>query len=342
MSNPERVVELASKVSMTAARKIAEIQRITSSVKMLALNALIEASRAGEQGKGFGVVASEVRAVAEQINSVASTLQVELADSAGELQVLGGRLIEHVRGMRLADLALNAIETIDRNLYERSCDVRWWATDSAVVECVARGERSAAEYATQRLAVILSAYTVYLDLWIIDSEGNVVANGRPDTYPDAAGKNVAREAWFGAAKKTATGNDYAVGDIARNVYLRERYVATYAAAIRERGDVNGRVIGVLAVFFDWDTQAHTVLQGARLTEEERPLARCLILDASRRVIASSDRTGLLTEVYPLLNQHHTLGHYTDRGRVIGFSLTPGYETYKGLGWFAVIEVRNGS
>jgi len=342
MSNPERVVELASKVSMTAARKIAEIQRITSSVKMLALNALIEASRAGEQGKGFGVVASEVRAVAEQINSVASSLQVELADSAGELQVLGGSLVEHVRGMRLADLALNAIETIDRNLYERSCDVRWWATDSAVVECVARRERGACEYATQRLAVILSAYTVYLDLWIIDPEGNVVASGRPDTYPDAPGKNVAREAWFGAAMRTASGNDYAVGDIARNVHLRERYVATYAAAIREHGDVNGRVIGVLAIFFDWDTQAHTVLQGARLTEEERPLARCLVLDASRRVIASSDRAGLLTEIYPLLNQHGKLGHYTDRGRVIGFALTPGYETYKGLGWFAVIEVRNGS
>ena len=37
----------------------------------------------------------------------------------------------------MVDLALNAIEFIDRNLYERTCDVRWWATDSAVVDCVA-------------------------------------------------------------------------------------------------------------------------------------------------------------------------------------------------------------
>ena len=29
---------------------------------------------------------------------------------------------------------LTNIDLIDRNLYERSCDVRWWATDSSVVD----------------------------------------------------------------------------------------------------------------------------------------------------------------------------------------------------------------
>ncbi len=38
------------------------------------------------------------------------------------------RAMSHrANGERLVDLALNAIEIIDRNLYERSCDVRWWA-----------------------------------------------------------------------------------------------------------------------------------------------------------------------------------------------------------------------
>lgn len=42
-----------------------------------------------------------------------------------------------LRGERMVDLALDAVELIDRNLYERTCDVRWWATDSAVVDCAA-------------------------------------------------------------------------------------------------------------------------------------------------------------------------------------------------------------
>jgi methyl-accepting chemotaxis protein len=50
MSNPERVVQLASHVSQVTARKIQQIHSITGSVRMLALNALIEASRAGEHG----------------------------------------------------------------------------------------------------------------------------------------------------------------------------------------------------------------------------------------------------------------------------------------------------
>jgi hypothetical protein len=42
--------------------------------------------------------------------------------------------VAQIRGSRLPDLSLNAIDIIDRNLYERSCDVRWWATDSAIVD----------------------------------------------------------------------------------------------------------------------------------------------------------------------------------------------------------------
>ncbi|MDH8639244.1 chemotaxis protein, partial [Klebsiella pneumoniae] len=73
----------------------------------------------------------------------------------------------------------NAIEIIDRNLYERTCDVRWWATDSAVVDCAANVTPQSAAYASKRLGVILNAYTVYLDLWLCDLHGKVLANGRP-------------------------------------------------------------------------------------------------------------------------------------------------------------------
>ena len=60
----------------------------------------------------------------------------------------------------MVDLSLNAIELIDRNLYERTCDVRWWATDSAIVGCAATRDAAAVAHVSDRLGVILSAYTV--------------------------------------------------------------------------------------------------------------------------------------------------------------------------------------
>ncbi len=337
MSNPERVVELADKVSAVTASKMSEIHTITGSVRMLALNALIEAHRAGEHGRGFAVVANEVKSISQSITSVAKELEIELAGSAQDLSVLGRGLVEHVRGTRLADLALNMIEIIDRNLFERSCDVRWWATDSAVVDALERPEDGTARRASQRLGVILSSYTVYLDLWVLDLDGKVVANGRPDRYTRARGMNAGHQPWFKDALATRDGGEFVVDDVRAHDALDGGQAATYATAIRAGGETDGKPIGVLAIFFDWEPQAEAVVKGVRLSDEEMARTRCLLVDAAGRVIAASDGKGILTETISLPKDGRAMGHRKDaNGTLTAWSLTPGYETYEGLGWYGVI------
>ena len=58
-------------------------------------------------------------------------------------------------GDRLIEIA--GVEIIDRNLYERSCDVRWWATDSAVVDALEQPSEAARAHAEALRAQALAA-----------------------------------------------------------------------------------------------------------------------------------------------------------------------------------------
>lgn len=334
---PERVVALSEEVSKIANDKVARIQTVTHRTKLLAINALIEAAHAGERGKGFAVVAQEVGLVSDEIKELSDSLTQELAPRLLNLDSLGRQLVQQVRGGRLADLALNMIEIIDRNLYERSCDVRWWATDSAVVDACANQSSGATGFASKRLGVILDSYTVYLDLWIADMDGRVIANGRPDRYPGVIGTNVAHEPWFRQALGTKDGGDFAVADVTTNGQLDNALVSTYATAVREGGENDGRPIGALGVYFDWQPQAQTIVEGLRMPDDERSRTRALLIDSNFRVIAASDGVGLLAEQFSL-RAEQPMGYYTAEGNsMVGYALTPGYETYAGLGWYGVIQ-----
>jgi hypothetical protein len=149
---------------------------------------------------------------------------------------------------------------------------------------------------------------------------------------------VSGEAWFQEALATPDGDAYAVEDITFSRPLGST-VATYATAVRRGGDTNGPVVGTLGVFFDWEPQTRAILDGLRLTDEERDRTRSLLLDAEGRVIAASDGAGVLTERLELRTGGAASGSYAHDGRTVGFARTPGYETYEGLGWYGVLVRR---
>ena len=109
------VSEIARKLQALGARceevgQIVELlDDVAAETNILALNAAIEASRAGAQGKGFGMVADEVRKLAER--SAAAT-----KDIGAFIQTIGGtanesaRAVDGVRGLS-DDLAANARES---------------------------------------------------------------------------------------------------------------------------------------------------------------------------------------------------------------------------------------
>ena len=85
-------------------------------------------------------------------------------------------LVEQMEGVRLIDLAQSLVQLIVRNLYERTADVRWWATDTAFWQALAEPDADRLAFAADRLGTINRFYSVYCDLVLTDARGRVVAN----------------------------------------------------------------------------------------------------------------------------------------------------------------------
>jgi methyl-accepting chemotaxis protein len=125
----DAIGELAEK-SRRIGDFIVTITGIAEQTNLLALNAAIEAARAGEQGKGFAVVADEVRQLAEESQTAAAEISTLVGEIQSETRKAVDVVAEGARrstsGTEIVGRAREAFEAIEdtvREMTDRVTDI---------------------------------------------------------------------------------------------------------------------------------------------------------------------------------------------------------------------------
>lgn len=238
--------------------------------------------------------------------------------------------------------AFLAIDILDRNLYERANDVRWWALTSRFRELLAAStlpEGAQAELGSI-LRYINNLYTVYTNLLLFDTQGKVLAVSN-QSEQELVGQSIADLLAIKSALEIQNTQQYTVSDFVASPLYGGRHSYIYMTSVQAPG--SGAAVGGIAIVFDAEPQFRAILEDTLPKESDGTIladAFAQFLDRSGKIIASTrdgDQVGQTSFIPPeMLNLKNgerkswitQIGQNSSGNHVVGITLSNGYREYK--------------
>lgn len=284
------------------ARIQTEVDAINGNLRRVVWNGrLVASTQASSQAR--------LKAVLTQVTGAGGRTRARVAEAIRELYRSSlGRSLNQAQS-----LARLAADIMDRNLYERANDCRWWALSPVLQRVLAAPDDEAGRSALNAmLSHVNSLYTVYSRLVVFDAQGVVRGVSNEDAESPLIGTPV-DPALRQATLELNDSQRYAVMPFGPTPLAGGRPTYVYAAAVRPAS--GGAALGGIAIVFNAEREFRAMLDDVLGTQT----GLAAFVDAEGRVIACTSPMGAVGQ--PL-------------------RLTPGVCDREGL-QYAVAEVRGG-
>ena len=330
---PRRIRSLLSVLRDEVDSFASTSEEIAARTNLLALNAAIEAARSGEAGRGFSVVAQEVKALAQQARNASLEFRSEVRERLALGAGIADEMVGEIEGTRLVELAQALIQNVTRQLYGRSVDLRVMASDAEVLAAAVDPSPEKIAAAQDRLALLTAISPYYLNAFVADDQGRVIISSDPHARVRQA--NLSDAVQYRKAMASWRSDQWFTDAVWQNPWSDNRAVLVFVTGIRPRG-TDGTPLGAFYLEFDWESHIQAMIADRSLFgERDWARTRISIVDAAARVVADSSgsRYG---EVVPL-PANAVRGAEVRGESTVAFATAGDYLGFSGLGLRCVIE-----